>query len=78
VRDIAGGRLNLAIPVDDQDSIKQAGAEAAFRQMRKLLRDVAKKSKTSGVNQTVDTTGRPQSKRFSPRPRNGRGVGGEG
>ena len=59
--EMAGGRLNLAVPTDDRDSIKLAGAEAAIRQIRNVTRQRTKKSKNSSVNQTPDTNANVQS-----------------
>jgi hypothetical protein len=48
-------RLNLTFDTDDRDTIKQAGAAAAARQLRKLARDLAKMEIAVGLNQTLDT-----------------------
>jgi hypothetical protein len=69
---IAGDRLNLRLPTDDFDSIKQAAEVAALRQIQTALRNRAQKSKTSRVNQTPDTPSERQSKRRGaalPRPK---------
>jgi type VI protein secretion system component VasF len=54
--------LNLQLPVDDLDSITEAAAKEARRQLRKAVRRFEKLVKQAGLNQTPDTNRPPQSK----------------
>lgn len=58
---VEANRLNLRIDADDRDSIRQAAAAAAARQLRKLAKDLAKIEKAAGLNQTTDTESDEQS-----------------